>query len=394
MVAVADIAFPSLTDRCQSNTRSNGLSIAGGKGMKTTRVHNFNAGPAALPQVVLEEIRDSFLNFAGSGMSITEISHRSKWFDDVINDAVARVKRLLKLDDRYHVMFLQGGASLQFCMIPMNFLNEDRAADYINTGTWSTKAIQEAQQMGKKITVVASSEDRNFAYIPKQMTFTPGATYVHLTSNNTIKGTQWARFPETGQVPLVADMSSDIFSRPINAQRFGMIYAGAQKNMGPAGVCMVVLRDDLLALSPKDIPTMLRYTIHTDKNSMYNTPPCFGIYTIQLVLKWLEETIGGLDKMNAINQQKADLLYGLMDNSGFYRGTADKDSRSRMNVTFRLPNEDLEKKFVAEAQANDLEGLKGHRSVGGCRASIYNATSLKAVEALVDFMKTFAKSNG
>jgi phosphoserine aminotransferase len=362
--------------------------------MKTNRIHNFNAGPAALPQSVLEEIRESFLNFAGSGMSITEISHRSKWFDDVINDAVARVKRLLNLDDRYHVLFLQGGASLQFCMIPMNFLPDQQTADYVNTGTWSTKAIKEAQIQGKKIAVVASSEDRNFAYIPKNIPFTPGATYVHLTSNNTIKGTQWAQFPETGGVPLVADMSSDIFSRPFDAGRFGMIYAGAQKNMGPAGVCMAVVRDDLLALTPNTIPTMLRYSTHTDKNSMFNTPPCFAIYTVQLVLKWIEETIGGLEKMDAVNQQKADLLYGTIDAGGFYRGTADADSRSRMNVTFRLPSEELEKKFVAEAGQNDLGGLKGHRSVGGCRASIYNPTPLKAVEALVDFMKTFEKRNG
>jgi phosphoserine aminotransferase len=327
-------------------------------------------------------------------MSITEVSHRSPWFDGVINDAVARVKRLLGLDDRYQVMFLQGGASMQFCMIPMNFLDNGRTADYINTGTWSTKAIKEAQIQGKTISVVASSEDRNFAYIPKDIQFTPGATYVHLTSNNTIKGTQWADFPETGNVPLVADMSSDIFSRALDTQRFGMIYAGAQKNMGPAGVCMAIVRDDLIELSPNTIPTMLRYTTHAGKNSMFNTPPCFAIYTVQLVLKWIEETIGGLDKMAAINAQKADLLYSTIDSSDFYRGTADTDSRSLMNVTFRLPDEELEKKFVAEALEHDLGGLKGHRSVGGCRASIYNPTPLKAVETLVDFMKTFENANG
>jgi phosphoserine aminotransferase len=362
--------------------------------MKTHRIHNFNAGPAALPQIVLEEIRDSFLNFAGSGMSITEISHRSKWFDDVINDASARVKRLLNLDDRYHVLFLQGGASTQFCMIPMNFLHDGRTADYVNTGTWSTKAIKEALIQNKDITVVASSEDRNFAYIPKNIQFTSGAAYVHLTSNNTIKGTQWAEFPDTDGVPLMTDMSSDIFSRPFNAERFGLIYAGAQKNMGPSGVCMVIIRDDLLSLTPDNIPTMLRYTTHADKNSMFNTPPCFGIYTVQLVLKWIDETIGGLGKMAEINQKKADLLYNAIDSGDFYRGTADADSRSLMNVTFRLPNEDLEKKFVAEALENDLGGLKGHRSVGGCRASIYNPTPISGVEALVDFMKTFEKQNG
>ncbi len=362
--------------------------------MSPKRIYNFNAGPAALPLSVLEEIQRDFLDFKGSGMSITEVSHRSKWFDDVINDAVSRVKRLLKLDDRYQVMFLQGGASMQFCMIPMNFLADGRSADYVNTGTWSTKAIKEAKILGKKVNVVASSEDRNFAYIPKNIPFTPDATYVHITTNNTIKGTQWAGMPDTGKVPLVADMSSDIFSRPFDASRFGLIYAGAQKNMGPAGVCLVVARDDLLKLEPADLPTMLKYSTHAEKNSMFNTPPCFSVYTVQLVLKWLEETIGGLDSMDRINQEKADLLYGYIDQSGFYKGTADADSRSRMNVTFRLPSEELEKKFVAEALKNDLGGLKGHRSVGGCRASIYNPTPLKAVEALVDFMKQFEKSNG
>ncbi len=360
----------------------------------TKRIHNFNAGPAALPQVVLEEIQANFLDFAGSGMSITEISHRSKWFDDVINDAVQRVKRLLQLDDRYHVLFLQGGASLQFCMLPMNFLHGGRTADYVNTGTWSTKAIKEARILGKTIEVVAGSEDRNFQYIPKDIRFTPGATYAHITSNNTIKGTQWARFPDTGGVPLAADMSSDIFSRPFDASRFGIIYAGAQKNMGPAGVCLVVVRDDLMDLVPDDLPTMLKYTTHADKNSMFNTPPCFAIYTVQLVLKWVEETIGGLEQMAAINSRKAGLLYDLMDGGSFYNGTADEDSRSLMNVTFRLPSEELEQRFVAQALEQDLGGLKGHRSVGGCRASIYNPTPLAGVEALVEFMKEFERKNG
>ncbi len=362
--------------------------------MSPKRIFNFNAGPAALPQVVLEEIQSDLLDFKGSGMSVTEISHRSKWFDDVINDAIERVKRLLNLDDRYHVLFLQGGASMQFCMIPMNLLADSDTADYINTGTWSTKAIKEAQIQGKTIQVAASSENRNFAYIPKEINFTSGAVYAHITSNNTIKGTQWAQFPETGGVPLIADMSSDIFSRPFDASKFGLFYAGAQKNMGPAGVCMVVIRDDMLQRTPDNIPTMLRYSTFADKNSMFNTPPCFAIYTVQLVLKWIEETVGGLAKMTERNQQKADKLYGFIDNSDFYSGTADKDSRSLMNVTFRLPSEELEKKFVAEALENNLGGLKGHRSVGGCRASIYNPTPLEAIDALVDFMKTFESKNG
>ncbi|MBI9087513.1 MAG: 3-phosphoserine/phosphohydroxythreonine transaminase [Desulfobacterales bacterium] len=362
--------------------------------MTQNRIHNFNAGPAALPLEVLEEIQASFLDYKGCGMSITEISHRSKWFDDIINDAVARTRRLLGLDDRYQVLFLQGGASMQFAMIPMNFLAHGQSADYINTGTWSAKAIKEAQIQNKTIRVAASSEDRNFAYIPKAIDLDADAAYVHITSNNTIKGTQWAAFPDTGKVPIISDMSSDIMSRPLDMDRFAMIYAGAQKNIGPAGVCMAIVRQDLLDRVPDTIPTMLRYTTFSGKNSMYNTPPCFGVYTIQLVLKWIEETIGGLEKMAAANREKGDRLYGFIDNSGFYQGTADADSRSLMNVTFRLPSEDLEKKFVADALALGLGGLKGHRSVGGCRASIYNATRIDAVQALVDFMKNFMDKNG
>lgn len=353
------------------------------------RIHNFNAGPAALPLTVLEEIKESFLNFNNSGMSITEISHRSKWFEDVLNDAIKRTKRLLKLSDQYQVLFLQGGASLQFCMIPLNFLSDGRSADYVNTGTWSTNAIKEAKIQNKPIKVVASSEDRNFCYIPENIAFNKDAVFVHLTSNNTIKGTQWASFPDTGKIPMVIDMSSDIMSRPVDMEKIGMIYAGAQKNIGPAGACMVIIRKDLLDLCPAHIPTMLKYTTFAEKNSMYNTPPCFSIYTIQLVLKWLEETIGGLEKMDALNLKKAEALYDFMDASGFYRATADKGSRSLMNVTFRLPSEELEKEFIAQATKNNLGGLKGHRSVGGCRASIYNATGIEAVNDLVSFMKDF-----
>ena len=362
--------------------------------MTEKRIHNFNAGPAALPLPVLEEIQASFIDFNGSGMSITEVSHRSKWFDDVINDAVARTKRILGLGDDYHVLFLQGGASTQFCMVPMNFLADGGTADYVDTGTWSTKAIKEAEILNKPIKMVASSADRDYAYIPKDIQFTPGAVYVHVTSNNTIKGTQWADFPDTAGVPLVSDMSSDIFSRKLDIDRFGLIYAGAQKNIGPAGVCLVIVRDDLLERVPEDLPSMLKYTTFVKKNSMYNTPPCFAIYTVQLVLKWLEETIGGLDNMERLNREKAEKLYGFFDTSGFYRGTADADSRSMMNVTFRLPSEELETKFVAGALDNDLGGLKGHRSVGGCRASIYNPTPMAAIDALIDFMKEFEKKNG
>lgn len=361
--------------------------------MSTNRICNFNAGPAVLPEPVLKEIQEGFLDFQGCCMSIVEISHRSELFDAVINDAVARTKRLLNIGDDYHVLFLQGGASLQFAMIPMNFLADGRSADYVNTGTWSTKAIKEAKIQNKAHNVVASSEDRNFAYIPKNIRFNPDATFAHITSNNTIKGTQWAEFPDTGGAPLVADMSSDFMSRPIDMSKFGMIYAGAQKNIGPAGVCMVVIRDDMLKLIPDGIPTMLDYRTHVEKNSMYNTPPCFSIYSVQLVLKWIEETVGGLDAMDKHNRKKADLLYGFMDESSFYKPTADTDSRSLMNVTFRLPSEDLEKKFVTDAVTNGLGGLKGHRSVGGCRASIYNAATYQDVEKLVDFMKVFEKNN-
>ncbi|WP_457551239.1 3-phosphoserine/phosphohydroxythreonine transaminase [Desulfobacula sp.] len=358
------------------------------------RLHNFNAGPAALPLPVLEEIKDSFLNFKGSGMSITEVSHRSPWFDDVINDAIQRTKRLLNLNDQYHVLFLQGGASMQFCMAPLNFLSGGQSADYINTGTWSTKAIKEAQIQNKPIKVVASSEDKNFCYIPKGIPFNKDAVYVHLTSNNTIKGTQFESLPDTGSVPMVIDMSSDIMSRSLDMSKVGMIYAGAQKNIGPAGVCMVIIRQDLLDLSPDNIPTMLNYNTFAKKNSMFNTPPCFSIYTIQLVLKWLEETIGGLEKMDERNRKKAKTLYDFIDNSDFYKATADMGSRSLMNVTFRLPNEILEKSFVTKAIESGLGGLKGHRSVGGCRASIYNATGMDAITDLISFMTQFEKTSG
>ena len=362
--------------------------------MKANRIYNFNPGPAALPLPVLEEIQEVFLNYGGSGMSVIEISHRSREFDDIINDAVARTRRLLKLDDDWQVLFIQGGASTQFCMIPMNLLGDGDTADYVDTGTWSTKAIKEARILNKVIRVPASSEDRNYCYIPRAVEFNHEAVYTHITSNNTIKGTQWAEFPDTGGVPLVADMSSDIMSRPMDMDKFGLVYAGAQKNIGPAGVCLVIIRKDMLDRVPDHIPAMLKYTTFAAKNSLYNTPPSFAIYTVQLVLKWIEETIGGLEKMDVVNRRKAALLYDFFDGSDFYRGTADADSRSVMNVTFRLPDENLEAMFVKQALESGLGGLKGHRSVGGCRASIYNPTPIEAVEALIDFMKTFEKQTG
>jgi len=358
------------------------------------RIHNFNAGPAALPLEVLERIQEEFLDFKGSGMSVTEISHRSPLFDEVMDEAIVRTKRLLGLNDEFDVLFIQGGASLQFCMIPMNFSVPGKPLDYIDTGTWSTKAIKEARIQGRDVRVIGSSEDRNYSYIPWGFEEDGEASYLHFTSNNTIKGTQWPRFPEALEVPLVCDMSSDIMSRPFDPKPFGLIYAGAQKNIGPAGSAMVIVRKDMLHRVPKDIPTMLRYTTFSEKNSMYNTPACFVIYTVSLVLRWVEEKVGGLEKMDRLNRDKAGILYEALDESDFYQGTADVDSRSLMNVTFRLPGEDLEGLFVKEAGAAGMGGLKGHRSVGGCRASIYNATGIEAVKDLVDFMKEFERRNG
>ncbi len=358
------------------------------------RIYNFNPGPAALPLEVLEEIQAEFLDFKGSGMSITEVSHRSDLFDEVINNAKLRIKRLLELNEDHEVLFLQGGASLQFCMVPMNLMADDQVAAYVNTGSWSVKAIKEAQILGRQVRVVASSEDRDFNYIPKNINLNADAAYLHVTSNNTIRGTQWRNFPDNGTVPLISDASSDIMGRTLDMAPFGLIYAGAQKNLGPAGVTLVVIRRDMLERVPDNLPTMLKYTTFAAKNSMFNTPPCFAIYVLQLMMKWLEETIGGIAKMEQINKQKADLLYNYLDKSGFYWGTADKEDRSIMNVTFRLTDQSFEPTFIAEALANRLGGLKGHRSVGGCRASLYNATTLEAVQALVSFMADFERRYG
>lgn len=360
----------------------------------TQRIYNFNAGPAALPLTVLEQIKQEMLDFHSTGMSLIEISHRSKPFEEVLEDAIARVRRLFGLDDSYHVLFLQGGASLQFAMVPMNLAVPGKPLDYVDTGTWSTKAIKEARILGKDVRIIASSEKSEFTCIPENIPVDPDAAYLHITSNNTIRGTQWHTFPDPAGVPMISDMSSDIFSRRIDPRPFALIYAGAQKNIGPAGVTLVVIRNDMLERVPKDLPTMLKYTTFASNNSLYNTPPCFGIYVSGLVLKWIEETIGGIDAMEKINNEKAQLLYGYIDSQDFYRGTARPDSRSRMNVTFRLPDPELEKQFLAGAAAAGLGGLKGHRSVGGCRASIYNATTMEAVKALVAFMKDFVSKRG
>jgi len=357
------------------------------------RVHNFNAGPAALPLPVLKEVKENFLDLHGSGMSITEISHRSSLFEEIINGAFDMTRRLLQLSDDYHVLFIQGGASLQFCMVPMNLCLPGRPVDYINTGIWSARAIKEAQIQGKDVRIIATSEDRGFTYLPTDYTVDRQASYVHFTSNNTIMGTQWQQFPDGEGVPLISDMSSDFMSRPVDVKPFGLIYAGAQKNLGPAGVAMVIIREDMLKRVPDNLPTMLKYTTARDNRSLFNTPPTFAIYVIGLVLRWLEETIGGLKEMERINEEKASLVYEVIDNSEIYQGVAELKSRSMMNVTFRLPDDKLEQRFLAEAIKNGFHGLKGHRAIGGCRVSLYNAVTIESVKSLAAFMREFEEKS-
>ena len=357
------------------------------------RVHIFNAGPAALPLSVLREVQEHFLNFRGSGMSITEISHRSTLFEEVINDAIDRTRRLLKLSDDYHVLFIQGGASLQFCMIPMNLALPGRPVTYINTGVWSTKATKEAHVQGKDVRVIPAPEDTDFSSLPTDFTVDKQSSYLHFTSNNTIKGTQWQQFPDAQGVPLISDMSSDFMSRPFDVRPFGLIYAGAQKNLGPPGVAVVIIREDMLKRVPDTLPTMLKYTTYRDKKSLFNTPPTFAIYVIDLVLTWLEETIGGLTEMEKVNKEKASLIYEVIDESEIYQDVAEVNSRSMMNVAFRLPDEKLEQSFLAEAGNNGFKGLRGHRSVGGCRASLYNAVTIDSVKSLATFMREFEEKS-
>ena len=357
------------------------------------RIFNFNPGPAALPLSVLEEVQKDLLNYKGEGLSLLEMSHRSKTFDGVIKDAENLAKEVMGIPEGYRVLFFQGGATLQFAAIPLNLIPSGGTADYVNTGSWSKKAIQEAKKLGKPVNVIATSEDVNFTHIPSGFMVTPEAAYLHITSNNTIFGTQWQDYPDTGSVPLICDMSSDINCRKVDVSKFGLIYAGAQKNLGPAGVTVVIIREDLMEKSPEDIPTMMSYKIIGGKDSLYNTPPTFAIYIVKLVLQWIKNQ-GGIGALESINRKKAALLYDILDNSDYYKGTVRKDSRSIMNVTFRLPSEDLEKKFISEALENGMLGLKGHRSVGGIRASIYNAVPLEAVENLTNFMNSFEKENG
>jgi phosphoserine aminotransferase len=358
------------------------------------RIYNFSAGPAVLPLPVLEEAQRDLIALPGVGMSVTEISHRSKAFEELLNRAIADFRELSALPGNYKVLLLQGGASLQFSMVPMNLLTGGRAADYVDTGTWADKAIAEARKVGT-VNVTGSTKGDGYRRIPSssELSLTHGAAYVHITTNNTIEGTQFKTLPDTGDVPLVADASSDILSGPLDFGRLGVIYAGAQKNLGPSGVTLVIVRDDLLDRSTKALPTMMNYKVLADNNSLYNTPNTFGIYLLGLTMKWLK-SLGGIAGIAAINARKAGTLYGEVDRTGFYRGTAQKDSRSVMNVTFRLPSEDLEKRFDKEATAAGLDGLKGHRSVGGMRASIYNAFPEEGVSALVEFMREFERKNG
>jgi len=347
-----------------------------------------------MPPPVLEQAQRELVSLPGVGMSVMEISHRSKTFEDLLNGAIADIRELAGIPAGYRLLMLQGGASLQFSMVPMNLLTAGATADYVDTGTWADKAIKEAKRVGR-VNVTGSTKADNFNRIPRasELSLTPDAAYVHITSNNTIEGTEWHTLPDTGRVPLVADASSDIFSRPIDVSRFGLIYAGAQKNLGPSGVTLVIIREDLLSRSDGDLPTMLSYKVQAENNSLYNTPNTFGVYILGLTMKWLK-SLGGLAAVARANERKAATLYAEVDRTGFYRGTAQKESRSLMNVTFRLPSEELEKAFEKEATAAGLDGLKGHRLVGGMRASIYNAFPQEGVDALVQFMREFERKNG
>jgi phosphoserine aminotransferase len=362
--------------------------------MKSERIFNFSAGPAVLPVPVLEQAQRDLLALPGVGMSILEVSHRSKVFEGVLAQAEADIRQLANVPSNYRVLFLQGGASLQFTMVPMNLLPAGSTADYLVTGVWSTKAADEAKKIGS-VHVAATTKAEQFTRIPRaeEIVLTPGAAYVHMTSNNTIYGTEWKALPDVGDIPLISDTSSDMFSRPIDVARHALIYAGAQKNMGPAGVTVVIIREDLLARSAASLPVMLSYAVHAENKSLFNTPPVFAIYMLGLVTRWLIGQ-GGLEGIAVVNGRKAAKLYAEVDRSGFYRGTAQKDSRSLMNVTFRLPSEELEKQFIKDAENTGLDGLKGHRSVGGIRASVYNAFPEAGVDALVEFMQEFERRHG
>jgi len=360
-----------------------------------TRIFNFSAGPAVLPLPVLEQAQRELVSLPGVGMSVMEISHRSKTFEDLLNGAIADIRQLAAIPPNYKILMLQGGASLQFSMVPMNLLGPGMTADYVDTGTWADKAIKEATRVGK-VNVTGSTKADGYSRIPtpSELSLTAGAAYLHITTNNTIEGTEWRALPVvSADVPLVADASSDIFSGPLDIGRFGLLYAGAQKNLGPSGVTLVIIREDLLTRSQSSLPVMLNYKVQADNNSLYNTPNTFGIYILGLTMKWLL-SLGGLAAIARINERKAAKLYAEIDRTGFYRGTAQPTSRSSMNVTFRLRSEELEKTFEKDATAAGLDGLKGHRSVGGMRASIYNAFPEEGVDTLVEFMREFERKKG
>jgi len=358
----------------------------------TQRIWNFSAGPAVLPESVLEEARDNLLSLGTTGIGILEHSHRGKAFLAVYEETVALCREIGNIPENYRVLFLQGGASTQFFMIPMNLLPRDRTADYLVTGAWSEKAVEEAVRFGGTHTA-CTSHDKNFSYIPATCTFSPNPVYAHYTSNNTIFGTQWSGLPPVpGGIDLICDASSDIFSRPIDVSKHAIVYAGAQKNLGPSGVTLVIMRDDLIERGSKDLPTMLQYRTHAKNDSMYNTPPTFAIYLVGLVLKWIKKG-GGLSAMGELNQRKAGKLYAYLEQSRLFKGTAAADSRSQMNVTFVTGNADVDTKFCSAATKAGFDGLKGHRSVGGMRASIYNAFPEAGVDALIDFMRMFESEN-
>ncbi|MGR6087060.1 MAG: 3-phosphoserine/phosphohydroxythreonine transaminase [Arcticibacter sp.] len=353
--------------------------------------HNFGAGPGILPRQAIEKSAQAVLDLNGTGLSILEISHRSKDFDAILAQTKSLVKELLNVPDNYSILFLQGGASTQFSMVPMNLLPVDGKAAYVESGVWASKAAKEAKLFGN-VEMVASSKDRNFCYVPTSYSIPSDASYLHLTSNNTIYGTQMSAFPDS-KIPVVCDMSSDIFSRPVDVSKFDLIYAGAQKNMGPAGVTLVIMKNDIHGKSGRAIPTMLDYKTHIENDSLFNTPPVFAIYVCMATLEWLKD-IGGVNAIEKINAQKAELLYNEIDSNPLFKGTADADSRSKMNVCFLLERPELEDSFSALLKDNEIIGLKGHRSVGGYRASLYNALPVSSVEFLVSLMRDFAKKNG
>ncbi len=359
-----------------------------------SRVYNFSAGPSMLPESVLKTAAAEMLDYNGSGQSVMEMSHRSKVYEEIIKACEASLREVMNIPDNYKVLFLQGGASSQFAMVPLNLMNKNNKADFVVTGQWAKKAYAEAARYGKA-NVVASSADKTFSYIPKldPASFDPEADYFHICLNNTIYGTKYHELPDTGSVPLVADISSCALSEPIDVSKFGLLYAGAQKNMGPAGLTVVIIREDLIGSAMDITPTMFNYQTHADNGSMFNTPPTYAIYICKLVLNWIKNEIGGLEKMKEINEKKAALLYDFLDSSRLFKGTVEKDSRSLMNIPFVTGDEELDKKFVAEATAAGFVNLKGHRSVGGMRASIYNAMPVEGVEKLVAFMKAFEEAN-